>query len=420
MGCYAAAFLRWPAARASVLLALGIAFPAAVLAQGGGFTSSLSDPVTAASTPQDGFNATFNASTASLTNPSLHTGVSDPTHSQLLGSSLSPADYEAYQSSSPETAPRTGIQTDAQSTAGASDAFFGGRQNRSFSGAGSFVGGRQSARETAGVLSTEAALTGTLSAHAAFSGLGPASTTSQIGFSGQSVGLPAARTGPGAVQTLATTGSADQNSGYYAKDPVLTGSSSGFETGPELKGDMPSPSVETAAFFGGTGSTREQFQFDDGQTPPLSKPLTPGQILGVAPAYQAAAGGFPDSTKGLAGLPSEVELGISPFALSTNPDAPPFAPVSEGTVFAPKTQLSPNLHMQPLNPLGSFEVYERRLQAQRLTHGLSISEAAAAKQEDLRNFQRSRNRAGRRSTLTMPNQGVPGYQPELMGSPAIR
>ncbi len=159
------------------------------------------------------------------------------------------------------------------------------------------------------------------------------------------------------------------------------------------------------------------YQYDDGQTP--SAGIAPvGAVLGSAPAYTHAASGFPDSTQGTAGATDPfTAASLSSGALST---APPFPPVSEGTVFAPKTRLNPNLHTRAVLPTGSFEAYEQKLRRFRLAHGQSISQADAAYREDAQQFHLSRSRGGRRSSLTQSTPSTAGFRLEQKTQASVR
>ncbi len=106
--------------RTLALVPLLAACSFAALAQGTSFSpslsSSISDPLIGSS-PNAGFNSSFDASTANLSNPSVRADVSDPTHAQLLGSTLSPFD-NSYTDPQFQTSPQTGIVADARSTVG--------------------------------------------------------------------------------------------------------------------------------------------------------------------------------------------------------------------------------------------------------------------------------------------------------------
>ncbi len=425
---------RYASSRSRALLAV---FPALCLwaaaaarAQSTSFSNSISGSLStpiADSTAESGFNSSFDAITANLPTPDIHVDISDATHSHLLGSTLSPADT-AYANAYAETAPHTAALTDAQSVVGANDFYFGGgRRSQAFAAGGlqryaGTAATRQEMRGSTGAASMAAAFTGAVSARDAFSGRAAAKRGTEAGFSGEGLALPAVQTGPGATQTLAASGAPDESAGFFATDPVLTGFTSGWKTGPELHGDMASPSLEASMFFSEAPVPREAYAFDDGQTPPIRRAQMPGQILGLPPTFNASATGFPDSTKGEAALPTESSAQVSPFNRGVDPNGPRFAPVSDGTVYEPRTRLVPSLHERFYEPkTGSFEAYERRLQRLRISHGMSISQAASAKQDDLRAFQRSQVRRGRDETRdSILDQRAGGAQSELIGKPVIR
>ena len=386
---------------------------------------NLSNPLSE-STSTQGFDSQFDPSTSNLTNPDMHTAVSDDTHSQLLGSAISPLD-NAFVSSAVQTAPHTDTLTDSQATIGANSFSFGGRRNQSFSAGGTSgmaagLAARQGALEGFG--GSSAAFTGGVSGKAAFSGQTSSITSAgtALGFSGEGIPIPTTHSGIGPSQTLAlANGTTEPASGYYATDPVLSGSANGYQTDLELTGDMPSPSSETSGFFAEGSPPVRYYQYDDGQTPPISVAALPGPVLGVAPEYTPNPSGFPDSTKGLAGLAPEAMNERSPFDSTTNPSNSPFAPVSEGNIYALTTLLNPNLHAAPASRArASFEEVERRAQEQRLTHGVSISQSASIYRQDLRNYREDTGRRRRPTLQDLENQNQVRSHASLMQSTPIR
>ncbi len=418
-------FLRFKIRRSLLLAALAILLAShSAFAQDSGFGESfspgLSDPLSESSATS-GFNSVFDPSTANLTSGNIHSDISDDTHSQLAGSSISPLD-NSYVSSSTQAAPQTGTLSNSQALTGFNNYSFGGRRSRTFSSTGA-AGTIEAATERQSAMAGFGIQTGfasTAGGREAFSGQrSSASAGAAAGFSGEGVSIPTTVTGPGAAQTLASTGSADPIGGYNATDPVLSGDKN--EADLELAGDAASPSSQTGTFFAETEPAERQFQFDDGQTPPISVPAHAGGILGTAPEYAPNPSGFPDSTKGLAGLAAETSNSTSPFAPASKPGETPFAPVSDGTVFGLTTLLNPNLHRLPNDSeKGSFEAVEHRAQEQRLTHGLTISQSSGIYQQDLRNY---REHVGHRHSPTLEeleNANRQGSSHSTMKEPVIR
>ncbi len=370
-----------------------------------GFSPSLSDPLSESSTTS-GFDTSFDASTANLTNPDVHVDVSDDTHSQLLGSAIAPV-VNAYASFSAQTTPMTSTLTNSQSLTGFSNYSFGGRRSQNFAstgiaGSAAAITARQSALAGFG---SSAAFGAAGGGRAAFSGQMSASTTgTSVGFSGE--GIPNARLSleagilqGGMSQVPASAGGADPQSGLLLGDPVLTGVNPQADL--QMGGDMASPSMTTSAFFAEETPQEPAFQYDDGQTPPLRMQPRAGSILGGgAPEYEPNPTGFPDSTKGLAGLATESSNAASPFVGSSRLNESPFAPVSDGTVYGFSTRLNPSLkNLSGQRESGSFEAAERRAQELRLTHGLNISQSSELYQQDLRNYRESVGRRRHSPTL---------------------
>ena len=352
----------------------------------------------------EGFDSSFDPEASNLTNPTLHSDVSDPTHSQLLGSSLTPMDA-AYISPYVETNPLTGTISDAQSVIGTSDIHFGGRQGQGFSLGASFAGSqvmRQGAAGTLGTASMQASFGGGVAGRGSYAGLSAGGPGAAVAFSGQSAPSAAMPSGIGLVQAPQTgssgTGMASETSGgYYATDPVLSGSTAGYEGRLEMGDDLPSPSSQTAQFFveGSAGASSPLYAFDDGQTPaPGGIPSPPGSVLLTGVDYNPSPTGFPDSTRGLAGLASETSSATSPLSSSTSQNGTLFATGDEGISFSPVLHLVPSLHSVPITrPTFNFEAAERREQEQRLLHGVSISQSSEIYKEDLRKYRRQAGRA---------------------------
>ncbi len=383
------------------------------------FSQSLSD-----NSQTSGFNSSFDASTANLTNPDAHSDVSDDTHSQVLGSTLSPID-NAVVSAGANSTPQTNPLSSAQAAYAAQGPYFGGRRSHSFNpgNSTSAIEAASAARANAmsgfGGSSMQAAFTGVLSSRAAFSGQSAGTQVdTQNGFSGQGVEVPVrtggigttqSLSGIGSTQALSGIGSRDIASAYYATDPVLTNQAYTGDLG--ITGDMPSPTTQTGLMFASGSAPQIYFQYDDGQTPPITAPASPGQVLGMAPEYAPASNGFPDSTRGTAALADEMTNLSSPFASPAMFSNSPFKPVSDGTVYSPGTRFNPDLHTLPeQHATGSFQAFERRAQEQRITHGLSISQSSEIYQQDLRNYQQSHGRRQRPTLEEMDqrNRPLPG------------
>ena len=365
-----------------------------------GFSDSLSQ-----STSTSGFDQAFDPSTANLTAPDLHTDVSDDTHSQLLGSAFSPL-ANSYASFSAQTAPTTATLTNSQSVTGFGNYSFGGRRSQNFASTG--IAGSAAAiaaRQTSlGGFGASPAFSSAYAERAAFSGQTQASSTgTSLGFSGE--GIPNARLssgsgipGAGISQVLAAAGGADPRLGLLFGDPVLTGINPQADL--QMGGDMASPSTATSAFFAEETPQEREFQYDDGQTPPLKTYVRAGSVMQTAPEYGPNPTGFPDSTKGLAGLATESSNAASPFVGSSRLNESPFAPVSDGTVYGFSTRLNPSLkNLSGQREAGSFEAAERRAQEMRLTHGLNISQSSELYQQDLRNYRQGIGRRRHSPTL---------------------
>ena len=386
----------------------------------------------------EGFNSSFDPEASNLTNPTLHSDVSDPTHSQLLGSSLTPMDT-AYVSPYVQTSPLTGTVTDAQSLIGTSDVHFGGRQGQSFSPGASFAGSqtmRQNAASTLGTTSMQAAFSGASGGKASYAGLSAGTPGTSLAFSGQNAPSSPGQSGIGVSQTPGMSASGSGAAGgmaggtvntteksAYFTDPVLTGSTAGYEAGLELGGDLPSPGSETAQFFseGSAVASSPVYAFDDGQTPSAAG-ISPqvGSVLLSTSDYGPSPTGFPDSTRGLAGLASELSNATSPLSSTAVPGSTLLASGDQGLSFSPSVHLVPSLHTAPtVRPTFNFEAAERKEREQRQLHGVSISQSSEIYQQDLRKYRRQAGRAlpprPRRDLGAQQNSSQ-----DIMGSSPIR
>jgi len=372
-----------------------------------GISSGLSDSISQ-STQTGGFNGVFDPSSANLTGGNLHTDVNDATHSQLLGSALSPVDLFTV-NSTPQTTSNHEVLTDAQQAVGASNPLFGGRANHTFTPGGSAgveaaANSRRISAVNLGMQSMQAAFTGGISARAAFSGAITTNTAAASAFSGNGIAQPRTTSGVGLTQNLVSANDPDATSTYDATDPVLSNSTSGYLADLQINGDLPSPSSVVATEYATGPAPEPSYQYDDGQTPRSGVQSTPGTIIGVAPEYNIPIGGFPDSTKGLAGLPSEASLSASPFQPLRSAATSPFAPVSEGNVYRVQAGLHPDLYrIVPATPSGSLARYERRAQQARMHAGLSISQSSSLREQDRRNYQRRAEYHHRSPRVTLEN-----------------
>ena len=388
--------------------------PTRALAQddGSSVSGSLADD-----TPDSGLTADFDPD-GGFTQGDLHTDVSDPTHSQLLGSALSPSDF-SFTSADVFANVNSSTLTDAQSAVDVSDLpGGGGARNQTFAAGSSSATAASSERQDSRLAFASGTLTAAFSggeSKSAFSGLSVQLT--HVGgqsFSGQGVALPPATTGVGPTQTLVQTsgtGEAQQSSAgqesdgqgvYYATDPVLTGQAETSIPSLQLGTQIPSPTLQVSGLFlEPAAQAVPQYEYDDGQTPQTaaSRAPIPGAILSEPPDYIEAASGFPDSTMGTAALPTEASNFVSPLVTLKDPEASPFPAVSDGNVFGVKAGLHPSLHHLRQTPLhSSFRDYERKAQEERLLHGMSITEAQQFYQADLRSFQEAGN-GERKSTI---------------------
>ncbi len=337
---------------AALALVLG---PARAQAQSTSLSPSIGESVSGSLTEESqtsGFNSTFDSSTSNLTNSTVHTDISDPTHSQLLGSALTPFD-SAYVSGSVDTAPQPGVLTDAQAAVGAPGGSFGsGSRNQIFT-AGGFAAQSAASRAVAlnslGQGSMRSAFSSGASSRAMFSGAASSSAGRALSFSGEGIPVPQTQTGVGATQTTLQLNKGDRAEGFYATDPVLSGSTAGYEADLQLYGDLPLPSAQTGVFFAdSSGVATPQYQYDDGQTPSLyARSVAAGQIIGSSPDYGVSPFGFPDSTRGLAGLASEAVNAVSPLERLGGAGSSSLASGNEGLSFSSTLHLIPNLRTQP-------------------------------------------------------------------------
>lgn len=385
---------RWTRFVGAMALAMSLGWgcsPLLLAQQGGdGLSVDLGGNIGASlysSDQQQGLDSAFDPSTSNLSNPEVRTGISDPLHSQLLGSELSPmADSFAN------------FSVDAQSTSGV-DGKSGALSERRGAGRGQesqdfLVGSnaveaggmetRLQAMRSLGTESMRSAFSGGAAANQAFAGRDMSSPESQETGGPTASGMPEA--------TLAAAeGAMGSPRAPRFTDPVLTGSSAGYEASDlELGTNMATPSSATAGFFAEPVVTREaHYEFDDGQTPGFSPGPEPGGVLGGGPQYFPPKNGFPDSTTGTAGLAPETSNWNSPFSSMSSITSSPFPPVSEGTVYGVHTGIAVDLHAPPLpEPRVSFAEYERQMQEQRIVHGATITQAAEAYQRDLRSYQK--------------------------------
>lgn len=375
-----------------------------------GISSGLSDSISQSSQTA-GFNGAFDSSSANLTSGSLHTDVNDATHSQLLGSALSPIDIFTV-NSAPQTTSRHEVLTDAQQAVGAGNPLFGGKANRTFTpggsaGAETAANGRRMSAANFGMQTMQAAFTGGVDARAAFSNATTTNDAAVPAFSGNGVTQPRTATGIGITQNLVSTNGSNPASAYYATDPVLSNSTSGYMADLQINGDIPSPSSVVGNEYATDPAPEQSYQYDDGQTLRNVVQSRPGPVIGTAPEYGVPSGGFSDSTKGLAGLPSEASLSVSPFQSLRNAETSPFAPVSEGYVFGIQTGLHPDLHrMVPPAPIGSFEHFERRAQQQRMHAGLNITQSSILREKDRKDYQHRAEHRRKSSSITLESDAT--------------
>ncbi len=398
----------------------------AQIAGGNGFSVDLGGNLNTSSNTA-GFDSSFDPESSNLTNEEAHTEVSDDTHSQLEGTSFSPM-QNSFANASVETTPRTGVNANSQSVIGENSFGFGGHRNPSFSsgglaGAAGGFAARQAALAALGLQSMQSSFTGGYSGRTVFSGQeASAQAGTYVGFSGEGVAVPQTPAGIGITQALTSTNKEDLGAAYYATDPVLSNQNGAYTVDLELMGDMPSPSSQTSQMFAETIPVDIHFQYDDGQTPPITVPAVPGPILGMAPEYLPAQGGFPDSTMGMAGQTPEAANSFSPLSGLRNTEISPFAPVSEGTLFGVRAGVHPNLHSQPRSYVdGSFEAFERRAQENRLIHGAGISMSSALYQQDLQQYREQTSGRPRRPTLQeLDSKNQETGPKQLVQHPSVR
>ncbi len=388
---------------------------------------SVSDSLSSSS-DTEGFNGNIVPGAGNITNSELHTDVSDPTHSQLLGSSLTPLD-NPYVSPYANSNPQTGVLTDAQAAVGAMLPSGGRRGEAGFNpGAGSFGSetNRLTSLSSLGTVSMQSAFSGGAGGRAAFSaasGLNSSSGSDQAGAqispSTYSSAMPTA-VAPSAAATGGT-----QTATYRFTDPVLSGSTAGYEGDLELDGDLPTPSLQTGQFFAETRSPSEiapLYDFDDGQTQSSKAGIAAaGQVFASNPEYNPSPTGFDDSTRGLAGLPSEASNAVSPLSsrLSSTSSVLSFG-ITVPDMDAPR--LIPSLHTAAAaRPYFNFEAAERHEQEQRIIHGVSISQASEIYKQDLRKYRQQAGRAlPRRPTRDLGASQPGGGSQDLLGSSPVR
>lgn len=386
-----------------------------MFAQDVSFSPSLATPIVQ-STSTSGFNAVFDPSSSSLTNGELHTDISDPTHSQLLGSVLSPANIPAV-NGNVDSLPQTGILSDAQLAAQYGAGGFAIRRDSAFAARATSngfggAGEAQSFRGNGyGGVNTRMAFTGTgvtpnslASPASSFSG----ATATSYGGNATSYDLDPRLRSSQRVDALGTSTTLT-----LAVDPVLTGALSGMDAGTQVQDEIPKPSTQTSQFFSSSAPVRANFAYEDGQTPPSWVDQTPGVVLGAAPYYGVASSGFPDSTRGLAGLAPESDALVSPLERADTGVSPLASSIAAGGGGL-RQRLNPNLHASPAPfPPQSFEAFERKAQDQRLVSGLSISQSSMVYQKDLRDYQRRGQRRSSRS-LSQSNALLNGGRQQEM------
>ncbi len=269
----------------------------------------------------------------------------------------------------------------------------------------------------------QGAFSGASGSRAAFTNPTEAGVGTTRSFSGEGHDAARVQLGLGAQALEDGNGLPDDATTFYASDPVLTGSNNGSQAGIEIHGDLASPLEQTAAFFSNPKAADFNYQYDDGQTPSLHTAPVPGALLGQSPDYAAPTGGFPDSTKGMAGLPElqPSRAAFSKSGLEAEVGSSPFPSVSDGLAYSPKQRLNPDLHAVTLPKTSiSFETFERNAQRERYRLGISISQAGDYYQQDLRNYRRSQAHLDRK-TKSRDTHSTPGGQmQEIIGRPTIR
>lgn len=373
------------------------------------FSPALSDPF-APSSASDGYNTSFDAGSSNLTNTFVRTDISDPTHAMLDGSTISPVD-DAHVNGYAPTQPRTQVLTDAQMAVFYGEESFGGRQSRAFAAGATSFAEAGSSNATSGSTArggyTKTAFSGSLTGRAAFSSQSALSTIAGQAFSGDVSNTPV---DPmyAAAESVASVSLADGTRARLSVDPVFANGAAGTDAGAGLGPDMPQPSAEAGAFFASEDGAQPQYQYDDGETPVLGGPLTPGRIIGTFTNYGQGSGGFSDSTKGMAGEALEGSGSTSPFPPVALEGDSPFRSFTDGSVYEMKQSLNPSLRV-PLVPekSGVALARARRAEQKRVEMGMSAMESEQIYREELRNARRPE----RRKTLdgrvqdTMPEGG---------------
>lgn len=373
----------------SSLLALGMMTSVAHAQDIGSIGGSLSD-----STQTQGLVTDYGQGAGTI-GATLQQGVTDATHAQAQGSAVSPTD-DAYVSDAYDSTAEAGGRVESAFGSGAGKS--GGQPGPSFVLNGLGSGTRQFSQNNGfGVASQRVAFVGE-GTRAAF--------TSSLGTDSGAL-TPAAGKGRRSAQTSGTLGALLPD-----EDPVLSNSTEDLQLGSV----PPTPSTTATAYFAIPYSMQPQYQYDDGQTPLLGRAAqVPGQILGTSAIYGVSPGGFPDSTLGLAALPSEASVSAPPAALVRGSgEGPLFPPVSEGTVFKVTAGVHPSLHAAPATPFREpFNAYEEGLVQKRILAGMSASQAESMREGDRAEYARSGRHRRKNDLSTEENHGDTALVPTI-------
>jgi hypothetical protein len=373
---------------------------------------SLSDSLAPDST-ETGFDATY-ASGAGTIGETFHEDVTDATHSDLFGTSMSPLSQGASPSGTVNASSDSyGQRTDAlqlsDSNAGGSRGGGGGSAFRSsaFGAAGS------TGTDGFGLASASSAFRPTMLTGTAMRTAGRAAggTANSQGMGPGSSGVAPA----GGRQASGTSSATDAGELSAGVDPVLLPVNQGTDS---MGGDIltsESPAAEAAGFFS-TATMPRQTQFDDGVTPSLSVARIPGSMEPVMSEYSHAENGFPDSTQGTAASPLMTAEIHAPHGLTTRAPSSS-APDTDGNLFALKTGVSRDLFATA----GSAITATARARAaidrqfeQSVINGGDLADAEAARRLALQSL---RSRSARRSTLQQNSQGL---TPQPFPQPSVR
>jgi hypothetical protein len=383
-----------------LLLAVG-AGPLVLRAAAQSISPSLSDSV-AADPTDSGFDTNFGNGAGTI-GQTFHEDVTDATHSDVFATSMSPVLAGTAPSSMDDAfSDSYGQRADALQLSDSNTGASRGGNNSAFRSS-AFGVAEDKGADGFGVGSQSPAFRPTMMSGSMLHG-GGATDGATAASGGSEPGSE-----PGSLigrRGSAMSSNADTANQMTDVDPVLLPVSQGTEV---LGGDIldaETPATEASGFFS-SPETLRQTQFDDGVTPVLVSPRTPGTMVSVEAAYSHAENGFPDSTQGTAESPLDTAEVHAPHGLTTK-SVDSLAPDSDGNLFAVKTGLAPNLFASSSASTAATAraraAIERQFE-QSVINGSDLAEAEAQRRQAL---QALRSRSSRRSTLDQRLQDMSG------------